>query len=56
MTMTTLFHRLCSLRPPCALALAVLIGSHAPVYAQSIACMINGDPITNFDIEQRTQP
>jgi peptidyl-prolyl cis-trans isomerase SurA len=55
MTMTTLLHRLCSLRPPCALALAVLIGSHAPVYAQSIACMINGDPITNFDIEQRTK-
>jgi len=55
MTMTTLFHRLCSLRPPCALALAVLVGAHAPVYAQSVACMINGDPITNFDIEQRTK-
>ena len=55
MTMTTLFHRLSSLRPPCALALAMLVGAHAPVYAQSVACMINGDPITNFDIEQRTK-
>jgi len=33
----------------------MLVGAHAPVYAQSVACMINGDPITNYDIEQRTK-
>jgi peptidyl-prolyl cis-trans isomerase SurA len=55
MTMTTLLHRHCPLLPPCALALALLIGGHAPLYAQSVACMINGEPITNYDIEQRTK-
>jgi peptidyl-prolyl cis-trans isomerase SurA len=55
MTMTTLLHRLCSLLPPCALALALLTGGHAPLQAQTVACMVNGDPITNFDIEQRTK-
>jgi peptidyl-prolyl cis-trans isomerase SurA len=53
MTMTTLLHRLISLIPPCALAL--LIGVNAPAHAQSVACMVNGDPITNYDIEQRTK-
>ncbi len=27
----------------------------APSHAQSVAVMVNGDPITNFDIEQRTK-
>jgi peptidyl-prolyl cis-trans isomerase SurA len=55
MIMTTLLHRLCSLLPPCALALALLIGGHAPLQAQTVAVLVNGEPITNYDIEQRTK-
>lgn len=55
MTMTTLLHRLRSLIPPCALALALLIGANAPLHAQSVAVLVNGEPITNLDIEQRTK-
>src|SRR6202171_3795552 len=55
MTMTTLLHRLCSLLPPCALALALLIRGRAPLQAQTVAVLVNGDPITNYDIEQRTK-
>jgi peptidyl-prolyl cis-trans isomerase SurA len=55
MTMTTLLHRLCSLLPPCAFALALLIGANAPLHAQSVAVLVNGEPITNYDIEQRTK-
>ena len=38
-----------------AVALAVLAGGVSPVPAQSIACMVNGEPITGLDIEQRTK-
>jgi peptidyl-prolyl cis-trans isomerase SurA len=38
-----------------AVALAVLVGGVSPVPAQSIACMVNGEPITGLDIEQRTK-
>jgi peptidyl-prolyl cis-trans isomerase SurA len=38
-----------------AIALAVLAGGVSPVPAQSIACMVNGEPITGLDIEQRTK-
>jgi peptidyl-prolyl cis-trans isomerase SurA len=57
MTMTTasLLHRLSSLAPPCILALALLIGCGSPSRAQSVAVMVNGEPITNYDIEQRTK-
>ena len=27
----------------------------APSHAQTVAVMVNGDPITNYDIEQRTK-
>jgi peptidyl-prolyl cis-trans isomerase SurA len=55
MTMTTTFsHRLLSLILRCAASL-VLMACAAPSHAQSVACMINGDPITNFDIEQRSK-
>ena len=27
----------------------------APSYAQSVAVMVNGEPITNYDIEQRSK-
>lgn len=36
------------------LALA-LMGCATPSYAQTVAVMVNGEPITNFDIEQRTK-
>ncbi len=39
----------------CAVALAVLAGGVSPLQAQSVACMVNGEPITNLDIEQRTK-
>ena len=44
-----------SLAAGCAVALAVLTGGISPLRAQSIACMVNGEPITSLDIEQRTK-
>jgi peptidyl-prolyl cis-trans isomerase SurA len=56
MIMTTTFLRRL---PPlvvlgCAVAL-VLIGSGSPSRAQTVAVMVNGEPITNYDIEQRSK-
>jgi peptidyl-prolyl cis-trans isomerase SurA len=62
MTMTTI--KLLSRRPwphvwslaaGGAVALAVLASGVSPLLAQSIACMVNGEPITSLDIEQRTK-
>jgi peptidyl-prolyl cis-trans isomerase SurA len=62
MTMTTI--KLLSRRPwsfvwslaaGCAVALALLAGGVSPLRAQSVACMVNGEPITTLDIEQRTK-
>ena len=39
----------------CAVAFALLAAGVSPLQAQSVACMVNGEPITNFDIEQRTK-
>ena len=39
----------------CAVALALLVGSVSPLQAQSVAVMVNGEPITNYDVEQRTK-
>jgi peptidyl-prolyl cis-trans isomerase SurA len=58
MTMTTielLSRRLWSVAAGGAVALAVLAGGVSPLPAQSIACMVNGEPITGLDIEQRTK-
>ena len=58
MTMTTIKpgpRRIRSLIAGCALALAVLTGSASPLHAQSVAVLVNGEPITNYDIEQRTK-
>jgi peptidyl-prolyl cis-trans isomerase SurA len=49
---TTLFNRLSALILGCATIL-ILMGCEAPLHAQSVAVMVNGEPITNFDIEQR---
>src|SRR5438034_3122733 len=50
--MTTLSHRLSVLVIG---TLLVLMGCNAPLLAQSVAVMVNGEPITNFDIDQRTK-
>ncbi|MGA9089818.1 MAG: SurA N-terminal domain-containing protein [Bradyrhizobium sp.] len=48
---TRLFRRLSALILGCAATLA-LIGCGSPAHAQ-VAVMVNGEPITNYDIEQR---
>lgn len=56
MTMTTrkLPHRgLCSLIA--GVAIVLLTFGSSPVFAQTVAVMVNGEPITNYDIEQRTK-
>ena len=58
MTMTTSTfprHRFWSLIAACAAACALLTGGVSPANAQSVAVMVNGEPITNYDIEQRTK-
>src|SRR4051812_42092310 len=57
MTMTTTrlsYHRLRSLIAGCT-AVAVLAAGVSPLHAQCVALMVNGEPITNYDIEQRTK-
>ena len=51
---TTLSHRLSSLALGCAAAL-ILLGCGSPLHAQTVAVMVNGEPITNYDIEQRSK-
>ncbi|MGX9424587.1 MULTISPECIES: SurA N-terminal domain-containing protein [Bradyrhizobium] len=53
MTMTTLPLRLSTLAP--AIALALMLCGTSPLKAQTVAVMVNGEPITNYDIEQRTK-
>jgi peptidyl-prolyl cis-trans isomerase SurA len=54
MTMTTTSpHRLSLLILGCAAAL--LMGCGSPLHAQTVAVMVNGEPITNYDIEQRSK-
>jgi peptidyl-prolyl cis-trans isomerase SurA len=58
MTMTPLkltTHRLRSLVAGCAVALGLLASGVSPLHAQSVAVLVNGEPITNYDIEQRTK-
>jgi peptidyl-prolyl cis-trans isomerase SurA len=55
MTMTTKFlDRLSPRRLACAATLAVMACA-SPSHAQSVAVMVNGDPITSYDIEQRSK-
>src|ERR1700737_4061716 len=55
MTMTTTFsHRLTPLILGCAAGLA-LMACGSPLHAQTVAVMVNGEPITNYDIEQRSK-
>jgi peptidyl-prolyl cis-trans isomerase SurA len=54
MTSPTPFHRLRSLVLGCAVVLALMAGG-SPLHAQAVAVMVNGEPITNYDIEQRSK-
>ena len=55
MIMTTTFsHRLSRLILGCATAL-ILMGCGSALHAQTVAVMVNGEPITNYDIEQRSK-
>jgi peptidyl-prolyl cis-trans isomerase SurA len=49
----TFSRRLSSLILGCAAALVLMGGS--PLHAQTVAVMVNGEPITNYDIEQRSK-
>jgi len=40
---------------PALAAVLIMAGTGAPSRAQNIVVMVNGDPITDFDIEQRTK-
>ncbi len=53
-TITPLLQRVSRLIPGCVAAL-ILMAYGTPSYAQSVAVMVNGEPITNYDIEQRTK-
>ncbi len=50
---TTLSHRLSVLVLTCATM--ALTSWASPSHAQTVAVMVNGEPITNYDIEQRTK-
>jgi peptidyl-prolyl cis-trans isomerase SurA len=50
-----LFNRPLALILGGSMAFILLTGFWSPTHAQQVACMINGDPITNFDIEQRSK-
>jgi peptidyl-prolyl cis-trans isomerase SurA len=55
MTISALFfNRLSPLFAACGVALALIAGTSLPASAQVIV-MVNGEPITNFDIEQRSK-
>ncbi len=51
---TKISHRLLSLALVCASAM-VAMGCSSPVRAQTVVVMVNGEPITNYDIEQRSK-
>jgi peptidyl-prolyl cis-trans isomerase SurA len=53
MTTPTRAYWLSSLLLGSAAALILLMGCDSPAQAQSVAVMVNGEPITNYDIEQR---
>ena len=54
MTSPTPFLRLRSLVLGCAAALVLMAGG-SPLQAQSVAVMVNGEPITDYDIQQRSK-
>ena len=55
MTTTTLFQRIPFFVAACASALLTVLACPTPSYAQTVVVMVNGEPITNYDIEQRSK-
>lgn len=55
MTTTTLFQRIPFFVAACAAALLTVLAYPTPSYAQTVVVMVNGEPITNYDIEQRSK-
>jgi peptidyl-prolyl cis-trans isomerase SurA len=56
MTMTvTFFRRLSTLIFGGSMAVVLMVVSLSPACAQQVAVMVNGEPITNYDIEQRAK-
>jgi peptidyl-prolyl cis-trans isomerase SurA len=56
MTMTvTFFRRLSTLILGGGMAAVLMVVSLSPACAQQVAVMVNGEPITNYDIEQRSK-
>jgi peptidyl-prolyl cis-trans isomerase SurA len=51
---TTLRYRLSPLILGCAAGL-ILMGCASPLHAQAVAVMVNGEPITTYDIDQRSK-
>ena len=54
MTTSTILDRLSPLILGCA-AVLILMGCGSPLHAQIVAVMVNGEPITNYDIDQRSK-
>jgi peptidyl-prolyl cis-trans isomerase SurA len=50
----TLSHRFQILVISCAAALLLCLGA-SPLHAQTVAVMVNGEPVTDYDIEQRSK-
>lgn len=48
-------YRLCQAVAVAALAILAALAIPTPAAAQSVAAIVNGDPVTNFDIEQRAK-
>ena len=56
MTMTVTFvRRLSTLVLSGGTALILIAASPSPAWAQQVVVMVNGEPITNFDVEQRSK-
>src|SRR5260221_7055706 len=54
MTTIRILDRLSPLILGCVAAL-ILMGCGSPLHAQTVAVMVNGEPITNYDIDQRSK-
>jgi peptidyl-prolyl cis-trans isomerase SurA len=54
MRATTILNRVSPFLLGCVMAL-MLMGVASPSHAQTVAVMVNGEPITNYDIEQRSK-
>jgi peptidyl-prolyl cis-trans isomerase SurA len=54
MRATTILNRVSPFLLGCVMAL-MLMGVASPSHAQTVAVMVNGEPITNYDIDQRSK-